>query len=415
MKTAKDLRDNYASLREKMEAVLEIVKKEDRDLNDAERKKLAAWEAEMSQVEKDLDIQEKVEARIAQKIGARMAPSAAQAEPGPGNPDDVSYRSGVAKSILEAARTGQATTAKINPAAVFQKRGVMLSDTGSAGYSLHTATNSQINLQATASTAFMREITMVATRNSTFFPFLDRTDRLAAQNKTQAAQLSDQDYVISRKAVAFKNYYCYIALHTDIVRDSAIQNIDRVLMSIAEQDVARQVANDLLNADGASNNLTGIRNYSGVLTTDAESGPIDYTLILRAYESLMQKNVSDNISVVMSPAAWRQLAALTDSTGQPLQIPPQLSRVRWYATTLVPEDLGAGGDQTVIIMGDLSKVFLFVDEEIGINAMDSVVSFHDGFSYDQIRIRTTWRGDFQTYEPDHLLLIQNIDPSVNIL
>lgn len=415
MKTVKDYRDQFASTREEVEAITDLARTEDRDFTKAEKTKLAALEKRMGEIEADLELQEKIESRIAQKIAGRRAPAGEQAAPSAGNPEDVSYRSGVAKSILETARTGQATTAKINPSAVFQKRGVMLSDTGSAGYSLHVATQNAFNLQATASTAFMREITMIATRNNTFFPYVDRTDRLTAQNKTQSAQLSDQDYTILRKAVAFRNYYTYVGIHTDVIRDSAIMNVDRVLMSLAEDDVARQVASDLLNADGASNNLTGIRNYSGVLTHDAESGPINYGVILRAYELLMQKNVADNISVIMSPAAWRQLATLSDSTGQFLQVPPQLSRVRWYATTLLPENLGAGEDETVVIMGDLSKVFVFVDEEIGVSAMDSVVSIHDAFSYDQIRIRTTWRGDFQTYEPDHLMLIQNINPSVDIL
>lgn len=415
MKTAKDYRDEFASLREKMEAVLEIAKKEDRDLNGDEKKKLAAWEAEMDQIEKDLDIQEKVEARIAAKVGARMAPSAGQAEPGPGNPHDVSFRAGVVKAMLETARTGQATTAKVNPAAVFQKRDLMLSDLASAGKALYKATAAGFDIQATSSTSFLGEFMIIPTRNYVSRPYVDRTNRITIQNKAESDLLSEQAYVISSNTVSLRNYYAYTVIHMNVLRDAATEDVVRVVSGLGEEDIALQMGGDALTGDGASNNIKGIKEYTGILTQDHASDRLNsYTPFVEAYKSLKANNVADNISVIMSPTSWKQLAELVDSTGQPLQMPRQLNNVRWYTTTLIPENLGAGTDETFIIMGDLSKVQLYVDEEISMN-VDTMVSGHVGFKQDSVHIRQTWRGDIKMFEPDHLLVIENISTSALIL
>lgn len=68
MKTLKDLRDSYASIQEKMEAITELAKEEKREFATEERKKLEAWEADMMQLEKDIAFQKKLEARIASKV-----------------------------------------------------------------------------------------------------------------------------------------------------------------------------------------------------------------------------------------------------------------------------------------------------------------------------------------------------------
>ena len=59
MKTVKDLRDNYASIQEKIEAVTDAAKEEKRDFNDEERSRLTAWEEELEALEKEIAFQEK--------------------------------------------------------------------------------------------------------------------------------------------------------------------------------------------------------------------------------------------------------------------------------------------------------------------------------------------------------------------
>lgn len=72
MKTVKDLRDNYASIQEKIEAVTDAAKEEKRDFNDEERSRLTAWEEELEALEKEIAFQEKIEARLASKVAANM-------------------------------------------------------------------------------------------------------------------------------------------------------------------------------------------------------------------------------------------------------------------------------------------------------------------------------------------------------
>lgn len=73
MKTVKELRDNYASIQEKMEAVTEAAKEEKRSFSDEERARLEQWEAELAGLEKDIAFQEKIEARIATNVAAKAA------------------------------------------------------------------------------------------------------------------------------------------------------------------------------------------------------------------------------------------------------------------------------------------------------------------------------------------------------
>lgn len=73
MKTLKDLRDGYASIQEKMEAVTELAKEEKREFTAEERQKLEAWEVELSQLDTDIKFQEKLEARIASKVAEKRS------------------------------------------------------------------------------------------------------------------------------------------------------------------------------------------------------------------------------------------------------------------------------------------------------------------------------------------------------
>lgn len=285
----------------------------------------------------------------------------------------------------------------------FDVRAVMTPEAGSLGNTQVKSTFGSVYTQATSSAAFTAAFTVTETENNRTFPFLDRTNRLTAQNKAFTDALPQQAFVVSGETVLFKNYYAQPVWHNDVARDSA-GDIGAQIFDWSAEDIRRQIASDSLWADGSSNNITGLDNLSGVqeyaapTTMLATWGPVIDTVQL-----LHAKNINPaNISVIMSPGAWGVLQRLAATDNQPLLPPDGLNFANIFITSLIPDNQGDGNNETTIFVGDLSKVNLYIDGMYTLSASQRYVE------YDYNAAVMCMRADLKSFEPDHICKITGV-------
>ena len=284
----------------------------------------------------------------------------------------------------------------------FDVRAVMTPEAGSLGNTQVKSTFGSVYTQATSSAAFTSAFTVTETENNRTFPYLDRTDRLTAQNKAFADALTQQAFVVSGATVDLKNYYAHPVWHNDVARDAA-GGIGAQIFDWSAEDIRRQIASDSLWADGSSNNITGLDNLAGVQTQAAPSPYNSWAPMIDAVKLLHSKNVDpSNVSVIMSPGAWSVIQYLAATDNQPLLPPEGLNFANIFVTSLIPDDQGSGNNETTIFVGDLSKVNLYMDGMYTLSASQRYVE------YDYNAAVMCMRADLKSFEPDHICKITGV-------
>ena len=315
------------------------------------------------------------------------------------------------KAFLDAAReirqAGGSKRVQYDPEIFFR---AMTPASNSAGKSAYTGTD-RVQLQATENLAWLDNLMIdPVTRNGQTVPFIKRTNRLTPQNKAYADELTGQAYVVDAYTVALSNYYTYLEIHNDVLRDAADRNLEEVLFEATRQDIMRQIAYDVLFGTGGSNNLTGIASTADILTIDLDGEYISsFSPIVDAAAKLMTESDVDpaNLVAIMHPNLWAQFASLQAGTdGQPLQRPTQIAGMPFYPYRRIPIDQGTGQDETTIVVADLSKWVLYSD---GFYELSSQTG--PNMKRDYTDAVATFRVDLATIDPGSACLIQAVKSS----
>lgn len=329
------------------------------------------------------ELEESVNAYDAIKNGSRMT--------GGNNPHE--YRG---KNFLKAA--GRSDSSRVP----FDVRAVMTPEAGSLGNTQVKSTFGNVYTQATSSAAFLSAFTVTESENNRTFPFLDRTDRITAQNKAFIDALTQQAFVVSGATVDLQNYYAHPVWHNNVARDASGE-IGAQIFDWSGQDIRRQIASDSLWADGASNNITGLDNLVGVQSLAHDNTISGWNVIVEAIQALHDKNVDpSNISMVISPGAWGAIQKMAATDNQPLLRPEGLELANMFVTSLIPDNQGADNNDTTIFVGDLSKVNLYMDGMYTLSASQRYVE------YDYNAAVMCMRADLKSYEPDHVCKITGV-------
>ncbi|HMA78135.1 MAG TPA: phage major capsid protein, partial [Candidatus Paceibacterota bacterium] len=284
----------------------------------------------------------------------------------------------------------------------FDVRAVMTPEAGSLGNTQVKSTFSNVYTQATSSAAFLSAFTVTESENNRTFPFLDRTDRITAQNKAFADALTQQAFVVSGATVDLENYYAHPVWHNNVARDASGE-IGAQIFDWSGQDIRRQIASDALWADGSSNNITGLDNLAGVQSLAHDNTLSGWSIIVEAIQALHDKNVNpSNISMIISPGAWGAIQKMAATDNQPLLRPEGLELASMFVTSLIPDDQGVDNNDTTIFVGDLSKVMLYMDGMYTLSASQRYVE------YDYNAAVMCMRADLKSYEPDHICKITGV-------
>lgn len=156
-------------------------------------------------------------------------------------------------------------------------------------------------------------------------------------------------------------------------------NVSTALTQAIGQAMALEIDRVGLRGSGTAPEPRGILNTTNVNSvTQGTNGAtiINYSPILSAMLAVRKQNGATPTAWITSPDAVVKYAGLVDSTGQPLQAPDMVRRLRQYDTTQIPINLtvGTSTDCTEQYVGDFSGVYYLMRENVSIQILKELYS-----------------------------------------
>jgi HK97 family phage major capsid protein len=162
-----------------------------------------------------------------------------------------------------------------------------------------------------------------------------------------------------------------VKITRELMEDSI--NLEDALPKLIATCMAAEVDRVALFGSGQGVEPKGVSSFTGLTPSGATSPATlsNYRPFIQARTALRMAN-SDVTAYVLSPRDEGNLALLTDSTGQPLNIPPAIAKTPMLTTNKVPTNLGADGDESIILAGEWSKLMIGVRSELQIELLKEV-------------------------------------------
>ena len=153
------------------------------------------------------------------------------------------------------------------------------------------------------------------------------------------------------------------------------QNTDATLRNVFASTAALALDRAILFGSGAANEPLGIANTPGVQTVSMGANGAKltgYAPILDAVASLESLNAGTVSAMIANPRTARAVNGFTDTTGQPLMLPPRLASVPLLTTTSasVTETQGTATNASSIILGDFGSVFVGLRTSLQVSVLN---------------------------------------------
>lgn len=160
-----------------------------------------------------------------------------------------------------------------------------------------------------------------------------------------------------------KTVGCIVRISRELARDG--NNVAEMLEMAMANAIATFVDDLVYNGDGTGLQPTGLFHKSGVNEIDLDGLAPHYGHLIRGWNQIAGNNAQPN-ALVMHPVDMAFLASIYSSTHGWVDKPDILKDLKWMHTTQMPSGGGVGEDRTSMIMGDFSKVFIGIREDIRI-------------------------------------------------
>jgi len=219
------------------------------------------------------------------------------------------------------------------------------------------------------------------------------TDAAAAWRLEEGA-VAESDPSFGAITFAPKSLAVLVKASRELLEDSI--NVDEMLERSLAAAFAKEIDRVALFGSGSDPEPDGI---SGAADVNSESMGTDgaaltnYDPLLNVAQAILDDNAPAPSVAIMAPRTWKTLAALKDTTNQPLRRPPALDDVRFLTTTAVPIDQtqGTSNDASRIIMGGFDALMLGVRRSLRVEVLREryADTMHFGFLA-HARIDVAW-------------------------
>lgn len=194
--------------------------------------------------------------------------------------------------------------------------------------------------------------------------------------RLENSQVSESDPTFGQIQLTAKSLAVLVKASREVVEDS--NNIGTQLPNIIAAAMARELDRVALFGSGTDPEPLGIANTAGI-DEIAHNGPlINFTQLVNARTNLLSANHTPN-AIIAHPRDEGTYVGLTDGDGQPLMMPAAVSSIPMLTTTSVPTDGGVGTNESMILMGDFSRLMLGIRSEVRIEILRE--TFADRLQY----------------------------------
>lgn len=169
----------------------------------------------------------------------------------------------------------------------------------------------------------------------------------------------------------------FFKVSRELLADAA--NVEPALVMAISQAFGKELDRAGLRGSGTAPEPRGILNTTNVQAVSngahgASLASTKYSNVFSAVQKILEADGPSPTAAIMSPRSQIVLGQLTDSTGQPLQVPQLLVPVKQLVTTQVPNNLtvGTSTDCTEIYVGDFTRMAFMMRERVSIQKLDQL-------------------------------------------
>jgi HK97 family phage major capsid protein len=210
---------------------------------------------------------------------------------------------------------------------------------------------------------------------------------------------------------ALKSLKVLHRLSNELARNAG-QNVAQALSVALVRRVANAVDKAFLVGDGASSTIVGLANQTGVQSVAAVGSPTVDDLHDAEGLLLTANGSPESAAWFLAPRTLTSLRKLREggATGAYLLQPDpaegggyQLLGHPVFVTTQIPVNTGAGANESVIILADMSQVAVGRDQDISVTLLPE--RFAD---FDQLGIRVTARFDIAPLNAAAIVVLRGV-------
>ena len=182
--------------------------------------------------------------------------------------------------------------------------------------------------------------------------------------RAEGAAVTASDAVFSQVKLDAQDLSVEVVTSRELAQDSA--NLEAILMRSFIETFAVELDRVALVGSGTGAEPEGVLNATGVTEIDLAATTMTRYQTLVALRRDVQKANGKPTAWVMNHTTQSELAGLEDTTNQPLRAPAYYSDLDTFATGGVPDDEGAGNDESPVFIGNWSDLLLGIRHDTSI-------------------------------------------------
>lgn len=245
-----------------------------------------------------------------------------------------------------------------------EKRALAEGTDSSGGYTVPTTLSARLidNLRAQSVCTRAGAQMVPLTSDNHSIAAVDSDPTPAWRNENEA--VNEDDPTFRNVPFAPKSLAVMVKVSRELLEDSI--NLESALPQIMASAMAVEMDRVCLLGSGSAPEPEGIANATGIGTTAHGAALANYAPLLTARTDILSNNAGPVSAVVMHPRDEGTMSEFMDTTGQPLNMPRQLSELPMLTTTSIPTDGGAGSDESTIFVGNFASLMIGMRHDISI-------------------------------------------------
>ncbi len=185
--------------------------------------------------------------------------------------------------------------------------------------------------------------------------------------RNEAAAVAESDPTFSSVTFTPRSLMVMVKCSRELLDDSL--NIGSALPNMITAAMAAEMDRVALEGTGVAPQPTGLRLQSGIGNTALNGALASYALLLGAQTGILTANGGPVNAIIAHPRDAGTLAGLTDTTGQPLNVPPAIAGVPMLTTSSIQVDAGSGNDESNIYVGNFTNLMIGVRNEVRVEVL----------------------------------------------
>jgi len=224
--------------------------------------------------------------------------------------------------------------------------------------------------------------------------------------RNENAQLAEIEPTFKNITVVPRDLAFMVRMSRELLADSP--NAEVALQTAIGQAMAIELDRAGLLGSGTAPEPRGLKNTGGkhLVNNDPNGSVLDsYADLFAGVQMILSANAPMPTAAIMAPRSLVKLGGLTDSSGQPLQVPGMLQSVKLLHTSQLPVNMtvGTSTDCSEIYLGDFTKMAFAMREQVSVVVNDSIAA-----DYGQIVFVVHCRVDVVVFYPQAFSLISGV-------